>query len=157
MIILQDTRERTPWDFTFYGYEQVIQTLQTGDYTLKGYEKLCCIERKRTSGEIAVNLGVKKAPFMKEIARMQEFEHRYIICEFSEDTLMKFPYEAGIPKSMIPRIRISKNYISSCLKNFNDELGINVIFCNSVADAEMTAIGIFREIVNGTDIRRSKS
>lgn len=157
MIILQDTRERTPWDFTFYGYEQKVQGLKTGDYAIEGYEHLCCIERKRTSGEIAINLGSKKEPFMKEIARMQEFKHRFIICEFSEETLMKFPYEAGIPKSMIPRIKISKNYIASCLKNFNDDLGITVLFCDGKAEAELTAVGIFMEIVNGTDIRRTKS
>lgn len=148
MIIIQDTREQTPWDFTFYGYEQKVQGLKTGDYTLEGYENLFCIERKRTTGEIAVNLGSKRVPFMKEMARMQDFKYKFIICEFTHERLMEFPYNSGIPKVMIPKIRINKYYLSSSLQKLNDG-GINVIYCNGKAEAELEAVRIFEDIVNG--------
>lgn len=148
MIILQDTREQTPWDFTFYGHEQKVKGLKTGDYTIEGYEHLCCIERKRTTGEIAVNLGSKREPFMKEMARMQEFQHKFIVCEFTHERLMEFPYNAGIPKSMIPKIRINKFYLSSSLQQLHDS-GVTVVYCNGRAEAELASVQIFEDIVNG--------
>ena len=45
LIILVDTREQLP---IFTGYNQhVIQTLKNGDYSIKGFEHLFAIERKK--------------------------------------------------------------------------------------------------------------
>lgn len=60
--VIQDTREQKGWYFSEYdkcnGMEQ--GSLKTGDYTLKGFEDMVCIERKFSVEEIATNLGKKK-------------------------------------------------------------------------------------------------
>ena len=46
--VIKDTREQNGWSFSQYdkcaGME--IGTLHTGDYTLRGFEDVICIERK---------------------------------------------------------------------------------------------------------------
>ena len=70
--VIQDTREQDGWFFSPYdkceGMER--STMLTGDYTLKGYEDVVCIERKASVAEIAMNLGKKKKPFQEEMQRM---------------------------------------------------------------------------------------
>ena len=52
MIIIQDTREQSPFDFSFYDCDVSIATLKTGDYTIEGYEEIVCIERKKSASKI---------------------------------------------------------------------------------------------------------
>ncbi|MCW4042004.1 MAG: hypothetical protein NWE83_14790, partial [Candidatus Bathyarchaeota archaeon] len=67
--VVKDTREQDGWFFSEYdkcsGME--VRGLHTGDYTMKGYEDVVCIERKGCVSEIAMNLGRKKGPFQAEM------------------------------------------------------------------------------------------
>ena len=53
--IIVDTREQTPWEFGFHNTAK--RKLDTGDYSMEGYESLFTIERKRSVSEIANNLS----------------------------------------------------------------------------------------------------
>ena len=70
--VIKDTREQDGWIFAPYdrceGME--VDTLHTGDYTLKGFEDIVCVERKASVSEIATNLGKKKKAFYNEMERM---------------------------------------------------------------------------------------
>ena len=56
--IIRDTREQTPWDFTFeHTVAEELGTIKTGDYAVKGIEDKLCIERKGCIEEFANNLG----------------------------------------------------------------------------------------------------
>lgn len=90
MIILYDTREKLPWDFTFHGHEMELASIKTGDYTIKGHETEIVIERKKSTGEIAQNIGSKAKSFNAEIERMQSIKRRYMIFEFSPQDLVNF-------------------------------------------------------------------
>ena len=87
--VIKDTREQDGWTFSPYdmckGME--IDTLHTGDYTIKGFEDVVCIERKACTSEIAMNLGRKKKPFQAEMERMKDYSFSFIICEFDMDDL----------------------------------------------------------------------
>ena len=60
--VIKDTREQDGWFFSPYdkcsGME--VGTLNTGDYTLEGFEDVVCIERKASVSEVAMNLRKKK-------------------------------------------------------------------------------------------------
>lgn len=94
--VIKDTREQDGWFFSPYdrcdGME--IGTLNTGDYTIKGFEDIVCVERKASVVEIANNLGRNKATFYRELERMREFPFRYLLLEFSASDVIDYPYSA---------------------------------------------------------------
>mgnify|MGYP003636201899 FL=1 len=91
--VIKDTREQEGWFFTSYdrceGME--VNTLHTGDYTLKGFEDVVCVERKASVSEIATNLGKKKKAFYNEMERMRDFNFRYLLLEFSALDVVDYP------------------------------------------------------------------
>lgn len=147
MIIIQDTREQSPFDFSFYDCEVAIATLKTGDYTLEGYEQIICIERKKSPSELATNLGKYKERFENELERMREFKHKYIVCEFNEEELRKFPHNAKIPNRIKKYIRMNGKYMRKKLYEYEEEYDVPVIFCEDKSEAESKVIEIFQQIV----------
>ena len=89
--VIKDTREQDGWFFSSNdkcaGME--IGTLHTGDYTMKGFEDVVCIERKASVSEIAMNLGRKKKPFQEEMERMRDFQFSFLILEFEFEIFCK--------------------------------------------------------------------
>jgi hypothetical protein len=147
MIILQDTAEKLPWNFNIYtNCSQEKYNLTTGDYTVRGCEHLLAIERKRSTGEIAINLGQKWKQFESEFKRMEPFPHKYLICEFPFDDLIKFPENSGIPKKAWGKIRMNGKFLTSRLMRECDKYGIEIIFCNNKNEAQSAAYSIFKEV-----------
>lgn len=144
MIILQDTREQRPWQFEIYDQCQAQQvvTLKTGDYTVKGLEDIVCIERKRTTGEIALNLGKKAKAFEAEMQRMSKYEYAYIICEFSANTLIAYPSGSGIPKKQWSKLRMNGKFMHKRLMEWCEKYGVECIFCNNKYEAELKTLEI---------------
>jgi hypothetical protein len=145
MIIIQDTREKYPWDFSFYDAETKIKGLKTGDYSLCGFENNICIERKRNTGEIAINLGFKWKQFSNELLRMCLFNHKIIICEFSEELLDCFPKKSGIPENKWSKIRMSPGFLKKQLYSIKDTYDIDIIFCPTKEQAEQQAYQFLKE------------
>jgi len=91
--VIKDTRERDGWFFSPYdkcaGME--VETLHTGDYTLRGFEDVVCVERKASVTELANNLGKSKKAFYAEMVRMQDFPFKFLIFEFSFTDVAEFP------------------------------------------------------------------
>jgi hypothetical protein len=97
--VIRDTREQACfWDFPAAGrcLGTEVRGLKTGDYTLEGFEGVLAIERKGTAGEFAANLFQPR--FAREMARMDAFEHPYLVLEFSFSQLVEYPAGSGIPK-----------------------------------------------------------
>lgn len=158
MIILRDTREKKPWSFDWYDDVSIwVGKVEIGDYTIKGFESLVTIERKASTGELAVNLGKTKARFMKELRSMQEYPYRYIICEFPESHLDCFPKDSGIPYKDWGKLRVNKNYLKHMVKAFREEFGITVIFCDGPMEAQDKAMEIFRQVINDQKEDKVKS
>lgn len=149
MIILQDTREKDPWTFSFYPEVQEckVQHLKTGDYSLWGYDSIISIERKKSSGEIALNLGQKWKAFSNELTRMEDFSFKYIICEFPETDLDIFPENSGIPKNQWSKLRMSSSFLKNRLYDAVSRSNIELIFCSGKVEAEDRAFNIFKDFI----------
>jgi DNA excision repair protein ERCC-4 len=146
MIIIQDTREQNPFSFAFYECETTVATLKTGDYTLQGYEEIVAIERKKSTSELATNLGKYRDRFEREMERLSEFEHKYIVCEFTESDLLQFPLNSSIPKRIIKYIRMNGKFMRKQLHKYEEEYGVAIIFCDGKEEAESKVVDIFKEI-----------
>lgn len=144
MQIIKDTREQTPW--AFGELETVTRKLDSGDYTLQGFEKTLCIERKKSVAEIALNVGSDRIRFNKELERMKEFEHAYLICEFSINDIMKYPVGSDIPMAMRKHVRMSGKYIFKILSSYEELYGIEVIYAGSRWNAIEEAVRIFKSL-----------
>jgi len=88
--VIRDTREQDGYGWIFDKADlrkkpprcdgTIIKTMDTGDYTLEGYDDILCIERKTDFSELWVNYSARKT-FEKEMERMRRFKYKYIIVE----------------------------------------------------------------------------
>lgn len=163
--IVQDTREQLGWSFDMYSTNGMVkQKLDEGDYTLKELleleertgRKILRIERKRNTAEISMNFGYKWPVFSKELERLQSYEHKVIIFEFSIETLLAFPVGSGIPQSkwyrrnkngqMVKNIRINGKYMMLKVDDIRNKYGIPVIFAGNTSGAQDAAMELFRKV-----------
>lgn len=144
--IIQDTREQYPWDFTPDGFTTISHKLKTGDYSIQGMEKIVTIERKRSSGEIATNIGAKGKPWKAELERMLNIKYPFIICEFTLDTLMQFPEGSKIPRYKWQYLRMNAKFMASCLSAYKERYNIEVIYCDGESEARQRALEILKKI-----------
>jgi len=81
-VVISDTREQAPWTFTgqtFGGHLWIVTrqvaTLETGDYSILGYEEAIVIERK-SAEDLLGSITSANARFRREHERMAELvEH----------------------------------------------------------------------------------
>lgn len=147
-IVTTDSREQHGWIFEPEKkcLGMVTDTLLTGDYTIKGLEDYVCIERKGSVSEIATNLGKELDRFKRELERMRPVAHKYIICEFSYSSVLKFPYGAGIPLVKLKLVKMTGKIILKNLLEVQMEYGVNVLFCDSPQGAFTMADGIMKRV-----------
>jgi DNA excision repair protein ERCC-4 len=146
--VIKDTREQDGWFFSPYdkceGME--IGTLHTGDYTLKGYEDVVCVERKASVSEIAMNLGRKKKPFQEEIERMRDFPFSFLILEFNMEDVIKYPEGSRVPKAARSKVRVTGKYLLKCLMEFEIWYNTKIIFCSNKQNAFLVTNSIFKRL-----------
>lgn len=94
-----DSREQQPWDFQpeekksgrCQVTEIITEKLDAGDYSIIGLEDKVLIERKKGWQELFLNYSPKenKARFEREMERMRDVPHKYILIEslLDNDTL----------------------------------------------------------------------
>ena len=140
--IIVDTREQTPWEFGFHNTAK--RKLDTGDYSMEGFESLFTIERKRSVSEIANNLSESR--FKDALERLGKIPHSFMIMEFSLDEIYQFPVGSDIPKKMWDKLRISGNYIMKCLIEAQLNYNIHILFCDDAENAERVAVSIMKRI-----------
>lgn len=115
--VIRDTREQEGhgWSFNAHVPDRrpprcdgtIVETLQTGDYSLVGYTDILAIERKFAFSELWINYSAAKRPvFEKEMERMSHIKHAYIIIEslFTPDIMELSPpqFTKGVPgKSLV--------------------------------------------------------
>jgi len=162
--IIIDTREQQPWAFSFYGFDTVREKLDEGDYSTVGIrniekttdKKILCIERKQSSGELAGNLGKGDRRFRAELERMSEYDHKYLILEFTLEVLLAFPEGSGIPKNrwfrrnkdgkLIKNIRMSGNYLKAKVEGMAQKYGFTLIYAEDREDAIKEAVDIIKRV-----------
>lgn len=150
MIILRDTREKQPWSFDWYDDVKEIRvcTLKTADYTMAGYEDIISVERKRSTGELAINFGTKRRQFVAELERMQSIKYRYIVCEFPIERLSEFPRNSGIPEKDWKKLRMNGGYIRKTIRDFSTDYNVTFLFCSSPFEAQDEVYKIFQNVID---------
>jgi hypothetical protein len=108
--VIRDTREKEGygWYFNEQSLDRrppscngtIEQKLDTGDYSLVGYEDILTIERKNDFSELWVNLS-ERDRFEEEMARMVNIKYSYILIEsvLTSDHFNLSPpqYKRGVP------------------------------------------------------------
>ena len=92
-------------------------------------------------------MGKYKERFENELERMRAFKHKYIVCEFNEEELRKFPHNAKIPNRIKKYIRMNGKYMRKKLYEYEEEYDVPVIFCEDKSEAESKVIEIFQQFV----------
>ncbi|MFZ0868558.1 MAG: ERCC4 domain-containing protein [Candidatus Sulfotelmatobacter sp.] len=80
-VVLVDTREQTPFDFSrfsgwFVGVER--KALRVGDYTIAGLEDICAVERKDLA-DLIHSFTVDRPVFINRLRLMSSFPHRLLV------------------------------------------------------------------------------
>lgn len=150
MIIIQDTREKEPWHFECYdGVQQVVGTVNTGDYIIQGKETLITIDRKKQPSELATNLGYERERFEREMKRMAIYKYRYVICEFPYEKLLMFPKGSGLPKHVQSKIRARGKFLVKRVQQLSEEYGVKFLFCMNRMEAQDRAMELIQEALDG--------
>lgn len=144
--VLVDTREKQPWELSssrVLGREFI--KLDTGDYTVEGLEDKLCIDRKASVNELAGN--ITQARFKRELERIREFPHAFIILEASAQDVFDYPHSADLPPAVRKKIRINGNYLMRCLNRMQIKYGFNVIYAGNRENAQRIAVNLMEDVL----------
>lgn len=141
--IVVDSREKYPYTFNGEDVELIYDKLDTGDYSLDGLSNHVIIERKMSVSEISQNLINKR--FTRELDRMVEIPHCFIICEFSLQNVLDFPTGANLPPKIFKKIKISGNFILKRMcEIMRDYPHVHILFCDNRYLAEEMTLSILK-------------
>ena len=152
--VIRDTREQEGWSFDASQscVGTVSEKLDTGDYSLSGYEDILAVERKGGIGEFAKN--VVQDRFEKELQRMEDIKHTYIILEFNMDDLIKYPASLKLNYYQKKKIRLRGSFILKRVIEFSILYKTQILFCGDYG--KQVADSIFKRIIEIEGIRDSK-
>jgi ERCC4-type nuclease len=138
--VICDDREKKPWRFPHDRYDVVHRRLATGDYTIRGLEKILCIERKASWEEIAMNVSSRKRriAFNALLKRMQAFPIRFlVVCD--DVSSMMWTKSYGPQNSVI---LASNTFVTITL-----EYGIPIISVGSGVFGKQLIVNLFDQIL----------
>ncbi len=121
--IIIDSREKKPLSFSF---PVIVTKLDTGDYSLQGFEDKLCIERKGSINEWYQNCVQKR--FWNEMDRTKTFPMRYLLLEFEPEDIDNLPYSLKLPKKIWSKMKINPKYIWKCLHRVQFEYQVITLF-----------------------------
>lgn len=145
--VIIDTREQIPWEFELHTTSK--KKLDTGDYSIEGYESIFTIERKKSVSEIATNISESR--FKDVLNRLGQIPHSFMLMEFSIDEVYNFPVGSDLPKKMWDKLKVKGNYIMKVLTEAQLNHNIHILFCGDPSTAERVAVGIMKRIYEKYD------
>lgn len=146
--IIVDTREQQPLEFGAYKdcEGSISKALKVGDYSIEGMEDLICIERKASTIEIARNLGTDSARFYRELEKMKNFQHRFIICEFTMDELIRYPVDSNVPSAILKKIKMGGKILLKKMLEITMDYNVQVIYVGNRENSRLIVGSILRRI-----------
>ena len=93
MKVVRDQREKTPWNLP--GVEVEETHLETGDYTVEGFEDRFAVERKSLN-DLATSVGSERSRFEAEIRRAQTMDEFVVLVEGSRADVEDHQYYSQI-------------------------------------------------------------
>ncbi len=145
--VIIDTREKNAWTFSQSKLIKTVESkkLDTGDYSIAGFEKEFAIERKASTSEIANNFTESRFPDV--LGRLTTFDYKYFICEFDFADVLDFPMNSGIPKHLYESIKITPNFLISGLSKIQVDYNIPVIYAGNKNNAEVIAESLMKRVL----------
>jgi ERCC4-type nuclease len=125
--IVIDTREQHPYTFSAYPDVEVIRaTLETGDYSILGWEDQIGIERKASLDELCTCFTQHRQRFERGVHRMRFFERKACIIEDS------------LPNAIAGRYRskLTSNALIESICAFHIRFNVPFIFAGNRLAAE---------------------
>jgi hypothetical protein len=146
MEIIIDTREQKDlFLFKSFQVKTKVKKLDTGDYSITGFEKRITIDRKRDANELQMCYGQNWKRFERMLQRMLLFEEAYILCTFPEYHLETFPQHSNIPKYRWKYLKTSAAYLRYKTKKIQEDFpNIKIIFGNSHYESEEVAYNLLK-------------
>jgi hypothetical protein len=146
--VIRDTREQEGQGWFFDRKDRCLGTqvckLDTGDYSLVGYEKVFTIERKGAVAEWAKNLCEKR--FERELQRMEQIEMPFILLEFDMDALFRWPEGSGIPRRDLWKVRTTPHFLVKRMHEYQCKYPyIHIIFAGT--HGREIASSLFKRVV----------
>ncbi len=142
MRVVVDTREQAPYDFagaSCYAGTVVEQgSLSTGDYSLKGLEHLCAVERKSLPDFVAC-LGRERDRFVKELERGRGMECFAVVVEGDFASLAHHDY----------RGQLDAHSACQSVASFVARLRVPVLFAGSRLGGQYAVWSILRQYLQG--------
>jgi len=120
ILIIQDSREQTPFDFDEFDFDVEVGTLPHGDYSVK-YPKLqdlLVVERK-TLADFVACCGRERDRFERELQSLRGYKLAYVIGEFNLKQVFNHEY----------RSEISPNSVLASIARWSSN-GIRFLFCD---------------------------
>ncbi|ELY49865.1 ERCC4 domain-containing protein [Natronorubrum bangense] len=106
--IVIDTREKLPYEFE--GYDTVIDKLDTGDYSIQGYEDVFAVERKSLP-DLLKSITWDRDRFKEEIIRGDELLGFVVVIEDSVQNILEWNYKRKVhPNSVMGTIENWSSY-----------------------------------------------
>ena len=97
LIIIVDTREQKPYDFTGYADTEVIRAgLPAGDYSIPGAEHLAAVERKSLDDLVSCLLQKQRNRFERELARLRPYHVAAVVVEGSWEDIARQRYRSNM-------------------------------------------------------------
>jgi len=152
-VVIVDTKEKKPWELVS---ERVLgrefKSLKTGDYTIEGLEDKICIDRKGSVNEVAGNIHQPR--FKRELERIREFPHAFLILEASAQDVLDYPEGSNLPPAILKKIRVNGNYLMTCLNKMQIKYGFNIIYAGNRENAQRIAINLMEHVLElyGSDL-----
>jgi hypothetical protein len=155
--VLVDSREQKPWSFPVSSRcsGSTSKRLRTGDYTLAGLERKIVIERKGSSFDLYQSLAEEPrwARLQRQLDRMDRVKHPYLVLEFFEATLLKFPIGSGKKQryrhELIPGI--DGEFLFRRLEKIKADHRVQVVFAGPTDGGKLVA-ELFKEVFFGANV-----
>ena len=142
MIIIIDTREQLPLDFSIYPDVNVERaTLKTGDYSLKGYENQITIERKSLSDFVGC-VGFGRERFKKELERMRDYDFSAVIIESSLSMIISEIWQC---KNLMSKMRYG--HILGAISAWRVEFNVHFILAENRINEASEIVRLFNKFL----------
>jgi len=133
--VLVDDREKKAWNLP---YKIEKKRLITGDYTIKGFEKIIAIEKKSGLIELLNDLANGYRPtFERFLKRLSQYPVKVIIVEDTLSTLTISRALAHIKRKSKGRARLTSKSIHYWTADIAAKYGIPIIFVGKGAKMDL--------------------
>jgi ERCC4-type nuclease len=139
MKIIIDTREQDPYKFSnFPDVETISQKLDTGDYSLEGFECIITVERKSLSDFLG-SITSGRERFEREVERMSLLKHKFIVVESKIDKTIEYAKTKTL---------IHSNMILGTIAGWTLKYNVPFIFLSNRLDCQFFIHSFFKQYLS---------